>query len=149
MEDELEFSASTFADYWDSIQTDVEFGIDFMTQKVVDDSGRGLLASTASILAQRHGVSSDKIKTYRMSMKKACTKAGIEEIWTPKKAKGTGTAANPTPYMVLVPSVPHTTLADTKTPYGIVLSRLEKGLKKGEFRMSDIHDAMNELYKTY
>jgi len=144
--EESGFDAAEFADYWDSIQSDVEFGIEFMSQKVIDDSGRGLLASTASILAQRHGVSSDKIKTFRMSMRKACEKAGIDDIWSPKKAKGTGTAANPTPFMTLVPVIPHTKPA--KSPQDLVYDRLLKGIKKGEYGLRDVELAvcgLNEL----
>ena len=145
--DDSEFNATEFADYWDSLETDIEFGIDFMSQKVIDDAGRGLLASTASILAQRHGVSSDKIKTFRMSMRKACQKAGIEDIWSPKKAKGTGTAANPTPYMTLVPVIPHTKPA--KMGVDLAHDRLEKGLKKGDFTINEIYDAMSVLERSY
>lgn len=147
LEESMEFNAASFADYWDSIQTDVEFGIEFMSQKVQDDEGRSLLASTASILAQRHGVSSDKIKTFRMSMRKACEKAGMDDIWSPKKQKGTGTTANPTPYMTLVPVVAHTKPA--KTGKGLVYDRLEKGLKKGEFSIDDINDALYDLALMY
>jgi hypothetical protein len=138
-DDNKEFNADSFADYWDSIQSDVEFGIDFMASKVVDEEGRELLGQTASILAQRHGVSSDKIKTYRMSMRKACWKAGIDEIWSPKKEKGTGS----TPYMTLVPVIKHTQPA--KSPQDLVYDRLLKGIHKGEYGLRDIELAVSGL----
>lgn len=104
MSENIVFSAEEFADYWESFSNDLDLGINFMAERVVSQEGRDLLSETASTLAVRHGVSSDKVKTFRSALRKACEKAGVEDVWTPKKVKGTGTKANPIPYMVLSPS---------------------------------------------
>lgn len=104
MSENIVFSAEEFADYWESFSNDLDLGINFMAERVVSQEGRDLLSETVSTLAVRHGVSSSKVKTFRSALRKACEKAGVEDVWTPKKVQGTGTKKNPTPAMVLAPS---------------------------------------------
>lgn len=99
--EKLDFTAEEFADYWESHQQDVELGINFMVDNLKTEAGRTLLASTATVLADRHGVSSSKVVTFRQTMRRASQKAGLDVVYTPSKVKGTGTKKNPHPTMIL------------------------------------------------
>ena len=81
------FSPEEFADYWESHINDEEISIDFMASKLVTDEGREELANTATLLARRHGVSSKVVITFRVAMRDACGKAGIDRF-SPGKVNG-------------------------------------------------------------
>lgn len=140
-DEKLTFTAGEFADYWESYAEDGELAIDFMANRVVDDEGRQLLSETVTTLAHRHGVSSDKVKSFRAALRKACQKAGIEDIYSPKKVKvddETGYA------MVLRPSKPHAKPAIANASV-LVEKRMKKWLDKGECTISDLHNALDRL----
>jgi len=135
-------SGKEFADYWDSITSDTEFGINFMATHIVHEGGKELLAITATVLARRHGVSSDQVKSFRTCMHKACKKAGIE-THTPKKMKGTGTKLSPEPSMVLIPSTMHA--KPRKSGYEQAKAMVLRGVKQGFFTLEDADLAVSEL----
>jgi len=139
-----EFTIEEFADYWDSIGDDMEAAVDFMARNVVTDEGRDYLGSVATRIAQRHGVSSDKMKNYRMGMRKACKKAGIDDIFTPKKVKGTGTKDNPDPVMDIIKSKPQEN-PEVDSDKKLAYNRMRGWVKKG-MSVSDIKAAADKLY---
>lgn len=137
-----EFTAEEFADYWETVSNDTELGIDFMARNVVTDEGKTLLGNTCTVMAKRHGVSSPQIKTFRSALRKACVKAGIEDILTPKKVKGTGTTTFPAPMMVLEVSKPQKVPTDTVT---LLYNRMKKWITKDGFSKQDVVDAVNRI----
>lgn len=146
MTEEIKFTAEEFADYWESHQEDAELGENFMVKKLGDTDGQTLLARTATVLAQRHGVSSSKVITFRQTMRRACKKAGIETL-TPKKVKGTGTKDSPDPIMVLDKSKAHDKPA--KSGFDIAYGRMEKWVKSGEISVTDLYNAALDLNVKY
>lgn len=147
MADLTQFTIEEFADYWDSIGDDMEAAVDFMARNVVDDEGRDYLGSVATRIAQRHGVSSDKMKNYRMGMRKACKKAGIDDIFTPKKVKGTGTKKHPDPVMTIGVSKAQEN-PEFDTPEKLLYNRMRSWQKQG-YSAYDIYTAATKLYDDY
>ena len=145
MSDLREFTADEFADYWDSIGDDMEQGITFMSRNVMSQEGKELLADTATAIAIRHGVSSDKMKTFRVAMRKACKKAGLDDVLTPKKIAGTGTKKHPHPVMTIGVSKKqkNPTIAD---PVALCYNRMKKWVGKDNVSVADIYEAARTIY---
>lgn len=144
----LDFTAEEFADYWESVHDDEQSGIDFMAKTVVTDEGRELLSSTVTTLADRHGVSSGNVKTFRTALRKACQKAGIEDIYSPKKTKCVDEITGIPGYkMVLKPSVPHSKPAGVDL-HAKLIKRMMAWVNKGECSIADLEEAVNILVRS-
>lgn len=133
------FTATEFADFWASHSEEKELGIAWMAQNVVTSEGKALLSEVATILAQRYGVSSPEVKTFRTALRKACQKAGSDDILTVKKQKGTPVS------MVTSVVVPHTSpkVGDGEE---LAYNRMKKWVDKGECTAEEVYNAANTLY---
>ena len=149
MSEEIQFSAEEFADYWESFSNDLDLGINFMAGQVKTEAGRDLLSGTVSTLAVRHGVSSGKVRSFRSALRKACEKAGVDDIWTPTKVKGTGTKTNPVPSMVLAPSKRQNQprKADPKKAFEKVLRRYIDDYGNSDFSRGDLEDMFQDALR--
>lgn len=136
--EKINWTSDEFADYWDSLETDRQMGEDFMADQLQTETGKALLEATATTLANRHGVSSNKIKTFRMSIRRACKKVGVD-ILTPRKEAGSGTKKNPYVSMVLRPS---NKMEVTKPINDILKGRMQKWVDKGECSYAEIEYAL-------
>jgi hypothetical protein len=139
---DLTFSSDEFADYWESYSEDGELGINFMAKQVLTDDGKRLLSNTVTTLAKRHGVSSDKVKTFRSALRKACKKAGLDDILSPKKVAGTGTAKEPTPIMILQAVKPHKKVV---SPVDMCYRRMQSWMDKDGISAEDIMEAARRI----
>jgi hypothetical protein len=83
-----------------------------------------------------------------MGLRKACKKAGIDEIWTPKKEKGTGTKTHPSPVMVLRKSAKQEKSEKETNPQRVLYKRMDKWVKEG-FDPNDIVNAASDIKAYY
>lgn len=140
----MSFSEQELADFFESMGSDLDVAVDFMAELAPTDEGKDFLGRTATILAKRDGVSGNTVKTFRSTLRAACKKAGIADILTPRKVKGTGTKSNPDPEMYIGVSKSHSDDAK-KSGEQMAYDRMSNWLKKGDITLGDIMSAAERL----
>ena len=133
-----DMNANEFADFWESHEQEKQLGIDWMAKQMATDAGKDLISEAASILATRHGISSDPVKGFRSAMRKASEKAGISPPLTIKKVKGEKQK------MCVAGSKPHSTAAK-KRGEDIVYDHLKKLIESEKCTVEEMQEGVEKL----
>lgn len=75
-------TAEQFADFWIENQSEQKMGIEWMSDCFTKTGGFELVEQAAKIVADKTGWSSDEVKNFRASMRKASEKAGLSDPLT-------------------------------------------------------------------
>lgn len=133
------FNSTEFADFWESHAAEKTLGITWMASQILTPEGRALVADAANILAERHGWSSDPVKSFRSAMRAASVKAGLSTPLTIKKRKGDDGPS------MRVEEAATRSAATRKSGKDIAKDRMKKWLEAGVCDIADLHEAVSEI----
>lgn len=135
----FEFTSEEFVEFWEAHAGEGETAVEWMAQQVQTSEGLKKLGQAATILAERHGVSSNMVKTFRTALHNACKKAGLEGSYTPRKRKSDDGEV----YMSIEPSGSRT--RPKKGGRDWAVAQMSKWINEGRVDVTDLYDAVAEV----
>lgn len=138
VEIEEAFNEDEFVEYWETHTNDAKMAEEWIQMKI-EQGFTESLENVAFKLAQRNGVSSNAVKTFRSAMRNASKKAGLEEPLTFRfsKSKGVATGA------FVTAAKPKATSG--KSNVQKAHDRMKKWIVKESFILQDLREAVDQL----